>query len=129
MGYKYAFVQRGVVLDVEARTVNDTDAYPIGKYYHGDLLPFFVEIRPGDNAPADREVSKGWTFLNNQFSEPEPFSINPETGEMYLPPSISAATFWATYQENIQLRNQVATMSDVVNNMLVEQLTAEGAIV
>lgn len=129
MGYKYAFVQRGVVLDVEARTINDTDIYPIGKYYHGDLLPFFVEIRPGDNAPIDKEVKKGWVFLDNQFSEPEPFSINPENGEMYLPPSISAATFWATYQENIQLRNQLASINDVVNSMLIDQLTAEGAIV
>lgn len=117
MGYAYAYVQNGIVLEVEKRTLQDTDDYPIGKYYHGSLLPYFVEIRPGENAPADQEVRKGWRWQNNQFSEPEPFSINPETGEMYLPDRISAADFWAVFQDNLRLRNELAEVQSQGSQM------------
>lgn len=129
MGHAYAYVQNGVVLEVEKRTLLDTDDYPIGKYYHGSLLPYFVEIRPGENAPADKEVRKGWRWQDNQFMEPEPFTINPETGEMYLPDRIPAADFWAVYQDNLRLRDELAKVTDVVDTMVMEQLTAEGALV
>lgn len=129
MGYRYAYVQQGVVLDIERRTEQDTDACPILKYYNAGLAPFFIEIRPGDNAPADKEVTRGWIFEANQFREPQPFQINQETGQMYLPPAISAETFWQTFQDNIALRNELANTSAIVDNMLVEQLTQEGALV
>lgn len=129
MGYAYAYIQKGVVLEVEKRTLQDTGDYPIGKYYHGALLPFFVEIRPGDNAPEGREVKRGWVYSENSFHEPQPFEINSETGEMYLPPSISAEMFWGVFSENVQLKSQLAETTAVVNDLLLTELEREGAIV
>lgn len=129
MANAYAYVQSGVVMEVEKRTIGDTEDYPIGKYYHGSLLPFFVEIRPSENAPVDKEVTRGWVYLDNTFHEPRPFEINQETGQMYLPPSISAELFWQTFQDNVSLRNELATTSSVVDAMLLEQLQKEGAVV
>lgn len=129
MGHAYAYIQKGTVLEVEKRTLQDIDEYPIGKYYHGALLPSFVEIRPGDNAPTDAEVKRGWVYSDNTFHEPQPFEINDTTGELYLPPSISADMFWSVFSENIQLKNQLAETTTVVNSMLLEQLEKEGAIV
>lgn len=129
MGYAYAYVQKGTVLEVEKRTLQDSDEYPIGKYYHGALLPFFVEIRPGDNAPVGVEVRRGWVYSENSFHEPQPFEINGDTGELYLPPSISAEMFWGVFSENVQLKNKLAQTTAVVNGMLLEQLEKEGAVV
>lgn len=128
MSYAYAYVQNTTVLEVERRTLQDTSDYPIGKYYHGALLPFFVEIRPGDNAPAEEEVRPGWIYRDNVFSQPEPFQINDATGQLYLPPSISAQQFWQVFQENLQMKNQLSQMGSVVNSLLLEQLAAEGAV-
>lgn len=129
MGHSYAYVQRGVVLDIERRTEVDTDEFPILKYYNAGMIPFFIEIRPGDNAPADKEVTRGWAYMDNRFTEPKPFDINQETGQMYLPPNISAEFFWQTFQDNVALRNELATTTAVVDNMLLEQLQKEGAVV
>ena len=127
--YAYAYVQKGVVLDIEKRTLGDTSDHPIGKYYHGALQPFFIPIKPGENAPADQEVARGWAYSDNQFSEPQPFSINPETGELYLPPKIPAEQFWQMLTDNIQLQEALAQTQAVANQLLLDQLTAEGAIV
>lgn len=129
MGYSYAYIQKGTVLEVEKRTLHDTDDYPIGKYYHSALLPSFVEIRQGDNAPTDAQVKRGWVYSNNTFHEPQPFEINDITGELYLPPSISADMFWGVFSENMQLKNQLSETTSVVTALLLDQLTAEGAIV
>lgn len=129
MGYAYAYLQKGTVLEVEKRTLQDTGEYPIGNYYHGALLPFFVEIRPGDNAPTDAEVKRGWVYSDNQFHEPQPFQINDETGELYLPSSIPAELFWGVFSENVQLKNQLAATTAVVNDLLLVQLQQEGAII
>ena len=117
MANRYAYVQNGVVLDIEKRTENDTDTYPIAKYYHGALLPFFIEIQKGINSPADREVSKGWLFTENQFHEPQPFEINQETGDMYLPPNIPAETFWQVYQDNIRLQNENLQLNQSITDL------------
>lgn len=129
MGYAYAYIQKGTVLEVEKRTIQDTEDYPIGRYYNGALLPFFVEIRPGDNAPEEAEVKRGWVYSENTFHEPRPFEINSETGELYLPPSISAEMFWGIFSENMELKNQLETTTAVVNDLLLTELEREGAIV
>lgn len=128
MGRAYAFVQNGVVLEVEKRTLADGEQGELGRYYHGALLPFFIPIIPGENAPEDGEVRRGWIYTEGVFSEPQPFSVNMQTGELYLPPSIPADRFWQVYSDNIVMQSRLAALTEVTNSILLEQLTAEGVV-
>ena len=113
----YAYVRNGVVMEVERRTEQyPDDPYPIKRYYHPALLPYFVPVP--DELKA--QVRRGWVYTHDAgFHEPEPFEINPETGELYLPASVPAESFWSVYQDNLRLTNDlISAQQDITDREL-----------
>ena len=103
----YAYVKNGIVLEVERRTEqHPDDPYPIKRFYHPALLPYFIVV-PDD---FKNQVRRGWVYTHEAgFHEPEAFEINHETGELYLPASVPAESFWGVYQDNLALSNNLIT--------------------
>ena len=64
--YQYAYVQDGIVLDVEKRTQDPR--VKLESLYHPDFVPFFIEI---PYAQWDY-VTKGWSYSEEKgFQSPE----------------------------------------------------------
>ena len=108
MAKVYAYCPNGYVAFIERRTKDSTDPYPLNKYYHGSLLPFFKEV------PEDQEntIKQFWFWdeQTNRFFEPE---VGQEVGngQIYIG-LIPKEAFWTLQEENVRLSGEVGAIYD-----------------
>lgn len=101
----YAYIRNRTVLMVEKRLASlpyTDDLTPLieSKYFVGSLIPYF---KPVPEAQWN-SIRPGWIWNEKDgFQEPSPFSVNPESGELYLPESVSAADFHETMNQSAQV--------------------------
>lgn len=128
----YAYIQRATVMLVERRLENQpyTDSLtPLieAKLYNGALIPFF---KPVPVAVQDR-IRIGWCYDSERgFHEPQPFEVNTETGEMYLPAQISTSDFYDTMMKTQKSEADIADLGLVsieFDAALVEQYETQVA--
>lgn len=100
----YAYIQENTVVLVERRTENyPDDPYPIKRFYHGAMLPFF-KLVPDE---IKDKIQPGWLYSDDTgFYEPKAFDVNPQTGKIYLPSNISLENLYEILSQNFEARNR-----------------------
>ena len=120
MGKQYAYCPRGFIESIEKRTADEkfkNDPYPINKFYHGSLLPFFKEIP--EEQQGEVKLLWFWDETENRFLEPE---IGQEVeGEIYIG-TIPKERIYEILQENLRLSNQMLKMDGELDVLAVTML-------
>ena len=107
MGKVYAYCPQGFVAFVERRTKGSSDPYPLNKYYHGSLLPFFKEVPESQ----ENEVKQFWYYdeTTGLFREPE---VGEEVGGQIYIGLIPKEAFWTLQEENVRLSGEIGAFYD-----------------
>lgn len=115
MGKIYAYCPSNFVEFIERRTKDSTDLYPLKKYYHGSVIPFFKEI-PEDQ---QTEVEPLWMYDEKtyRFIKPEPGQV---VGNSVYLGTVTVKSYNEVLNELSTLQEENAMLADVLQEVLLK---------